>query len=122
MTNTQNPTTDLISGEWLMSDDNTFHTVYEARITGWYSFGCSALVSRSVMEAIVKAQDDVAADSGPDVVDVLVWDGDNVIHTAPIDLDFVNVITPDADGLYEVPGWTWCRVNPETDKFSCVVS
>lgn len=109
------PLPDLISGEWLLAPDGeTYHTVYRARILGAWSGGVDAEVTRSVMDEIVRNSASMGGDH-------LHWEDSTVVYTTDWDPDFVQRIGVNAYGYYEVPSWTWQRIDPATDRYQGVV-
>lgn len=105
----------IISGDWLMTDDDVDHDIdhdyrvgYVAEVTGSFSYGVAALVTRAVLEFIVA--ENVTRYGDTEGIDQLHWNGDVVEHTSPVDPTFRATLAPNEQGLYPVPAWAWGEV------------
>lgn len=119
--NVDKPYPITFAGDW--EPDNH----YLGYFSGAWSGGIDPMVTSEVADLIVSAQEVMRAELSEEYraeQDMLVWEGDVLVHTSGQDPDFINRIEPElvatTEGdkiLYDVSfGWTWYVVTAPKDE------
>src|SRR5262245_54237486 len=99
-------TYDVVTGEWLINDDNVYDVAYEVIVTRRMGPATEFIASKAVVERIVEDQERLYG--GDDDSDQLRWDGDTLVVTHPWDAGESRFHPIDDLGNYEIGfGWVW---------------